>query len=100
MLDGIGKDDSVLIKAVYPRNKVKIENSEITYSQLLKEKEFGEPYSVLDKSIGDEVKHFEIKMKNVLGVRDFQGKKNFVVRLEDLAISFVQQVISTLNKKS
>ena len=99
MLEGVALGDDVLIKAVYQRNRVKKENAEIPYSQLMCDKEAGEPYSILDKNLGDEVKHFEIKMKRILGVRDFQGKRNFVSKLEETATSFVQQVITILNKK-
>lgn len=97
-LEGVAVPDDILIKAVYPRNRTKSEQAEIAYSKLLLDKEESAPYSLLDKNLGDEVKYFEIKMRQVLHTRDFQGKKNFIVKLEDLASTFVSQVITSFNK--
>jgi hypothetical protein len=88
---GVGASDHILVKAVYKRNKFL--NEGISVRQLLNEKEHGDQYSVLDKSLGDEIKEFEIKTKDMLH-RDFQNPKNFVTRIEEIAERFVQQVMT------
>jgi len=50
-----------------------------------------EMYSVVDKSLGDEVKFFEVKTKDLLG-RDFKSTKNFIVKLEGIASRFLTQI--------
>ncbi|WP_024850814.1 hypothetical protein [Hydrogenovibrio kuenenii] len=93
ILNGIAIADRILIKAVYPRNKVKLENPEVSVEQLSIEKEESELYSVLDKEIGDKVKYFELRTRKSLGARNFEGKRNFIVYLEEEAKTFVEQVI-------
>ena len=95
MLDntGVGTSDDICIKAVYIRNKSVL--TEVTLSQLLNERDSGEPYSILDKKLGDEVKTFEIRTKDLLG-RDFIGPQSFIVKIEKIAHLFLQQVMSSL----
>lgn len=88
---GVGASDHILVKAIYKRNKFL--NEGISVRQLLNEKEHGDQYSVLDKTLGDEIKEFEIKTKDMLH-RDFQNPKNFVTRIEEIAERFVQQVMT------
>ena len=57
-----------------------------------------EPYSILDKVLGNEVKHFEIKTKDLLA-RDFKSTKNFIIKLEDIAERFLNQLIVYQPKK-
>ena len=54
--------------------------------------------SFVDKELGNEVKHFEIKTKDLLG-RDFKSTKNFIVKLEDIAERFLNQVVIYQPKK-
>ncbi|MBA1421037.1 MAG: hypothetical protein FAF03_09360 [Epsilonproteobacteria bacterium] len=56
-------------------------------SELNKEKEQGEFYSILDKSIGDEVKFFEIETIDTVS-KHFTSTKNFIVKLENIAEVF------------
>lgn len=91
---GVGASDHILVKALYKRNKSL--NEGVSVRQLLDEKTHGDSYSVLDKSLGDEIKEFEIKTKDALH-RDFQNPKNFVTRIEEIADRFVQQVMSAFS---
>lgn len=90
---GVGTSDDIWVKAIYIRNK--FINNDISLRQLLDEKERGEPYSILDKSLGNEVKRFEVKTRDLLG-RDFSSPKNFIVRIERISFRFIQQVMSSL----
>jgi hypothetical protein len=90
---GIGTSDDIFIKAIYIRNK-SVPN-EITLRQLLDEKDNNEPYSIVDKSLGDKIKVFEIKTEDLLG-RDFVSPKRFIVKIEKIAQVFLQQVMSSL----
>lgn len=92
---GIGASDYIFVKAMYIRKKSVSE--EITLRHLLDERDNNEPYSVIDKSLGDEIKTFEIKTKDLLG-RDFIGPQNFIVKIEKIAQTFLQQVMSSLIK--
>lgn len=99
-LEDIGIDDEILIKAFYPRNKCKKENAEISIQQLNKEREEGQPYSVIDQSIGNEIKYFEIKTRNQCTARDFQGQRKFVEKIETFSETFVNQLIASFNHKA
>lgn len=92
---GVGASDYIFVKAYYIRRKSV--SNEITLTQLLNERENGEPYSILDKTMGDEVKEFEIKTKDLLG-RDFSGSKSFIVKIEKIASRFLQQVMVSVIK--
>lgn len=92
---GVGASDYIFIKAFYIRKKSVPD--EITLAQLLNEREKGEPYSILDKALGDEVKEFEIKTKDLLG-RNFTGPQSFILKIEKIARRFMQQVmVSVIN---
>jgi hypothetical protein len=97
MLDksGVGASDHIFIKAVYIRKKSVPE--EITLRQLLDEREKNEPYSIIDKAFGDEIKVFEIKTKDLLG-RDFVGPQGFILKVEEITLRFLQQVMSSLTQ--
>ena len=64
---------------------------------MLEEKHQSVPYSIVDKSLGDEVKFFEVKTKDLLG-RDFKSTKNFIIKLEDIASRFLTQVAVYQNR--
>lgn len=93
LLSGAGASDDIYIKALYLRKK-SVDN-EISLRQLLDEKANNEPYSIVDKSLGDEIKVFEIKTKDLLG-RDFQSPQNFIVKIENSAYRFIDQVMENL----
>ena len=85
-----------MVDAFYLRNKYN--NAEYSLASLFNEKEMSEPYTILDKELGNEVKHFEVKTKDLLG-RDFKSTKNFIVKLEDIAERFLNQVVIYQPKK-
>ena len=91
-----GYTDDILVDAFYLRNKCN--NAESSLASLFNEKEMSEPYSILDKELGNEVKHFEVKTKDLLG-RDFKSTKNFIIKLEDIAERFLNQVVIYQPKK-
>jgi len=85
-----GYTDCILVNAFYIRNRsIK---ADTPLSTLFEEKELAEPYTILDKSYGDEVKYFEVKTKDLLG-RDFKSPKNFILKLEAVAERFLEQVV-------
>ena len=88
--DDSGYTDDILVNAFYIRNRSN--HSDTSLATLLEEKHQGEPYGVVDKSLGDEVKFFEVKTKDLLG-RDFKSAKNFIIKLEDIANRFLTQVV-------
>jgi len=85
-----GYTDCILVNAVYIRNRST--RTDTPLSTLFEEKELAEPYTILNKSFGDEVKYFEVKTKDLLG-RDFRSTKNFIVKLEAIAERFLEQVV-------
>ena len=88
-----GYTDNIIINAFYIRNKTNKANTPL--SQLITEKIQSEPYSILDKTLGDEIKLFKVETKDLLG-RDFKSAKNFIVKLEDIAHRFLTQVVINL----
>lgn len=90
-----GYTDSIFVNAFYIRNRSNHSNASL--ATLLEEKHQSEVYSVIDKSLGDEVKFFEVKTKDLLG-RDFKSTKNFIVKLEDIANRFLTQVVAHQRK--
>ena len=71
-----GYTDDILVDAFYLRNKCN--NAESSLASLFNEKEMSEPYSILDKELGNEVKHFEVKTKDLLG-RDLRVLKTLLL---------------------
>lgn len=88
--DDSGYTDDILVNAFYIRNRSNY--SDTSLASLLEEKHQSEPYGVIDKSLGDEIKFFEIKTRDLLG-RDFKSTKNFIVKLESVAYRFLTQVV-------
>jgi hypothetical protein len=82
--------DLIMIQAFYPRNRTN--NKCISLSKLVDAKEQREPYSILDKNIGDTVKYFQISTKDSLGGK-FQNEKHFVTNLESIADKFLTQIM-------
>ncbi|MDH4943526.1 hypothetical protein [Sulfurimonas sp. C5] len=90
--DESGTTDLIAVTAYYPRNKC-IEPAYL--SKLIEEKDKALQYSIINKELGDTIKTFEIKTKDLLG-RNFQGSKNFITNLEEYALRFVTQVMNNL----
>ena len=88
--DDSGYTDDILVNAFYIRNRSNY--SDTSLASLLEEKYQSEPYGVIDKSLGDEIKFFEVKTRDLLG-RDFKSTKNFIVKLESVAYRFLTQVV-------
>ena len=93
LLEDIAVPDNIIINAYYNRKKSK--QNDIPLSQLIEERTQGYFYSILDKTIGDEVKTFEIKTDDSLG-KDFQNVKNFIIKIENIAYRFLTQVMATI----
>jgi hypothetical protein len=92
-LDVSGTTDDIKINAFYIRNKSNMANKSL--AELNKEKEKGEFYSILDKSLGDEIKFFEIQTIDAVS-KHFTSTKNFIVKLENIAEVFLNQVMEYL----
>ena len=90
-----GYTDSIYIDAIYPRNKSV--QGEFSIDALLNQKNASEQYGILDKELGDEVKHFVIRTRDELG-KDFKASKNFITQLEDIAYRFLTQVVANIRK--
>lgn len=93
--EGIGTSDDIWIRAIYPRNKSV--SLDVPLSLLLVERTENEFYSILDKSLGNKVKFFEVMTKDLLS-RNFSSPKNFIERIESISFRFLQQVMSSLIK--
>lgn len=70
---------------------------DVPLSLLLVERTENEFYSILDKSLGNKVKFFEVMTKDLLS-RNFSSPKNFIERIESISFRFLQQVMSSLIK--
>lgn len=92
-LDSSGTTDDIKINAYYIRNKSNMANKSLT--ELNKEKEQAEYYSILDKSLGNKVKFFEIETIDTVS-KSFTSTKNFIVKLENIAEVFLNQVMEYL----
>ena len=62
---------------------------------LLTNESQAESYFILDKSLGDEVKFFEIETIDTVNT-NFTSTKNFIIRLENIAELFLNQVMKYL----
>ncbi len=93
LLDLSGTTDDILINAYYIRNKSNKVSKSLT--ELNKEKLQGEFYSILDKALGDEVKFFEIETIDTVS-QHFASTKNFILKLENIAEVFLNQVMEYL----
>ncbi|MCK4737846.1 MAG: hypothetical protein KAT10_04730 [Sulfurimonas sp.] len=88
-----GYMDRIMVNAFY--NRKKSLNNDISLLQLSTEKNNAEPYSILDKDFGDEVKSFEIKTFDSLG-KNFQATQSFISKLEDISYRFLTQVMENI----
>lgn len=88
--------EDILVNANYLRKKVPNEDR-VTLEALLqqKTKNSTEVYLTVDKSLGDEIKFFEIKTKKLLS-KDFIATQLFIRRVEDMAQGFVLHVMSKI----
>lgn len=92
-LDPSGTTDDIKINAYYIRNKSNMASKSLT--ELNKEKEHAEYYSILDRSLGEEVKFFEIETIDTVS-QSFTSTKNFIIKLENIAEVFLNQVMEYL----
>ena len=77
LFENNGSEDDILISAYYPRKQVKShKNINIPLSNLIKQKETGDAYSVLDTSMGSEIKEFVIRTKDKINFKE--TKKNCI----------------------
>tara|TARA_B100001063_G_C16698472_1_gene521195 strand:+ start:687 stop:1097 length:411 start_codon:yes stop_codon:yes gene_type:complete len=90
-----GYTDSIYIDAVYPRKRQV--SGDVSIADLLNQKRDGEPYSILNKDFGEEVKVFTVRTKDRLG-KEFKAAKNFITKLEDIAYRFLTQVSSNIKR--
>lgn len=90
-LEYSGSNLDILVTAYYNRRKTKA--SDTPLANLISERTKGDTYSVVDKSLGDEIKSFEVKTQTLFN-KDFQSPSNFVSRLEDCASHFLTQVMN------
>lgn len=95
LLDSSGATEDIFIKAFYSRNKAKEHG--VSLRVLNDEKDKAKPYSILDKSFGEEVKHFEIETRDILGKSEFQSAKKFIEKTENIAARFLNQVMENIH---
>lgn len=88
-----GGTDRIIVRALYARNKSA--NDGYSLQQLIDDRKRGDSYSILDKSIGDSVKAFEITTRDKLG-RDFSNPRKFIASLEGIANRFLTQVMENI----
>lgn len=93
-----GYQEEIFINAIYKGNKC-IERDCTSLAMLSYQKDNGNisSYTILDKTLGDTVKYFEIKTKDKLG-KAFTGNQVFIKNLEHIAERFVNQVMENIIK--
>ncbi|WP_373000357.1 hypothetical protein [Sulfurimonas sp.] len=92
-----GYPEGIFINAIYPRNKY-LSKTGISLSKLIDERNdiTNTQYSILDKSLGDTVKYFEIYTINIIGKR-FHGNKTFIDDFEAYSERFLNQVMEYIS---
>lgn len=90
-----GVPDDIKIQGVYPRNKT-VSGKDISLNDLITEREKDISYSIIDSSLGDEFKFFEIKIIGDLPGAKFQSGAKFINELESYSLLFVDQVMRAL----
>ncbi|RUM92810.1 MAG: hypothetical protein DSZ27_02165 [Thiomicrospira sp.] len=88
-----GHTSQLLVNAFYPRNKTPNLDS-ISLQKLIEEKNAkgNSVYSTVNKDMGEKVKYFEVKTKDLLGA-EFMAPLKFVDRIEDIAQRFLEHVV-------
>lgn len=95
MLEGnAGYTDSIFVKGLYLRNKSV--NDNISLQQLIDERNRQEIYSIINKDLGKEFKHFQVSTFDRIGA-NFTSPKKFIVKLEDIAYRFLKQVMTNIS---
>lgn len=90
MLEGsAGYTDNIFIKGLYLRNKCVDEN--ISLQQLIEERNRNEQYSIINKEYGKAFKCFQVMTFDRIGAK-FNNPKQFIIKLEDIAFRFLNQV--------
>jgi len=92
-MEKAGTTDSIMITAYYPRKK-HVEK-QISLQMLIDEKQREEQYSTVDKSLGDEIKVFEISTFDPIG-KNFGSSKLFISTIENLSSRFLSQVMDNV----
>lgn len=98
MLQSAGHTSQILVNAIYPRNKTP-DQDRITLQQLIEQKSSTKSvsYSTVSKELGEEVRFFQIKTKDLLGA-EFMAPIKFVQRVEDIAQRFLEHVMVNIEK--
>jgi hypothetical protein len=93
MLQDTGHTSQILINSYYSRKNTPNLDS-VTLEQLLEQKNSkgSTPYLTVSKELGEEIKYFEIKTKDLLGA-EFMAPIKFVQRIEEFALRFLEQVV-------
>ncbi|PKO53050.1 MAG: hypothetical protein CVU26_05475 [Betaproteobacteria bacterium HGW-Betaproteobacteria-2] len=93
MMQNAGHTSQILVNAIYLRNKTPDQDG-VTLQQLLEQKNSTKSiyYSTVNKDMGDEIRYFQIKTKDLLG-SEFMAPLKFVQRLEDIAQRFLEHVM-------
>jgi len=92
-MQNAGHTSQILVNAIYLRNKTPDQDG-VTLQQLLEQKNSTKSiyYSTVNKDMGDEIRYFQIKTKDLLG-SEFMAPLKFVQRLEDIAQRFLEHVM-------
>ena len=93
MMENSGITESIMVTAYYQRKKHV--DKQISLQMLMDEKSKEEQYSTVDKTLGDEIKVFEISTFDAIG-KSFGSSKMFISTIENLASRFVTQVMESV----
>lgn len=93
MFENSGITESINVIGFYQRKKHV--SDQVTLQDLINEKNKAEPYSIVDKDLGDEIKMFEVQTFDAIG-RNFSSSKQFISSLESLASRFLTQVMENI----
>ena len=98
MLQNAGHTSQILVNAIYLRNKTPNQDR-VTLQQLLEQKNSTKSvgYATVNKEMGEEIRYFQVKTKDLLG-SEFMAPLKFVQRLEDIAQRFLEHVMVNIEK--
>ncbi|MBE0494209.1 MAG: hypothetical protein IBX48_07685, partial [Thiomicrospira sp.] len=99
LMQNAGYTSQILVNAYYARNKTPNLDS-ISLQNLIEEKnsKMISTYSTVNKDMGEEVKYFQLKTKDLLGA-EFMAPIKFVQRIEDIAERFLEHVMFNIEQK-
>ena len=89
--------DKIKIRAIYKYNKTNEIHGKSSLTDLIEQKSNPtiNDYSILDKSLGDTVKHFEVKIREKIGT-NFYSPTIFIKKLEETTGLFLDQVMCNI----